>query len=195
MPWRKKKTADEKVIAIDKVNVREEPNTDSEVLGRLTVGTELYRYEAMGDGWSFVLYDGQDEYVKSEYLATESEYTAIKKAEGEQAKADDEQAAAAAQTAAAPTIASTTTAETSNAATSSGTKTNTSSGGGGGNPDIGNYYTEPATGGAYIVNATNHKVHVSSCHKLPAEGNRLYFNSLAEVQAAGYSDYCGICMR
>ena len=35
----------------------------------------------------------------------------------------------------------------------------------------------------------------NECKTLPNEENRIYFISLDEVLAAGYSDYCGNCMR
>ncbi len=70
-------TTDEKVIAITKVKVREEPNTTSSELGLLTSGTEIVRQEVRDDGWSSVIYDDQEAFVKSEYLVTESEYNAL----------------------------------------------------------------------------------------------------------------------
>lgn len=93
-----KKTADEKVIAIDNVKVREQPNTDCETLGKLAIGDEIYRYEAMSDGWSRVDYKDQEAFVKSEFLAAESEYAATKKQEKNQANVATETSETAADT-------------------------------------------------------------------------------------------------
>lgn len=49
--------------------------------------------------------------------------------------------------------------------------------------------------GVYIGNRKNHKLHVSSCHTLPKEENQVVFNSLEEAESAGYTDYCGNCMK
>lgn len=194
-----KKTADEKVFVIaDSVRVRPRPSTEGEPIATLSKGTELYRYEKMDDGWSRVDYNDQEAYVKSEFLGTESEYAATKKQEENQANAVEETAETAAATT--DTTQQATTDNTVDAAAAlaaataatAASTTNAASSGGASNDNSNN---SPASGGAYIVNATNGKVHNAGCHTLPKEGNRLYFNSLAEVQKAGYTDYCGNCMR
>ncbi len=55
--------------------------------------------------------------------------------------------------------------------------------------------TTVATKGVYIGNKNNHKIHRNTCKSLPAEKNRVYFDSLSEAESAGYDDYCGNCMR
>ena len=64
---------------------------------------------------------------------------------------------------------------------------------GGGNPNIGNYESTPTDKGSYVVNKTNGKIHINTCRTLPAEENRVYYASMEEVRAAGYSDLCRIC--
>lgn len=44
-----------------------------------------------------------------------------------------------------------------------------------------------------VVNRNNGKVHRSDCASLPAEKNRLYYNSKEEAAAHGYTDTCGNC--
>ena len=201
------KLADEKVVAMDTATVREQPNTVGKILGIIEAGTALNRYEALNNGWSNVLYENQDAYVQSKYLVSESEYTAMKKAEEEQQNKAEATAKVEEKTVESQSTSEITT-EIANEAdspvssaiaaadVSSETRSSQSSGGGsGGGFNIGDYYTEPTYEAAYVVNATNFKVHVNTCHKLPAEGNRIYFNSLEEVNAAGYYDYCGICMK
>ena len=47
--------------------------------------------------------------------------------------------------------------------------------------------------GLYIGNKNNHKLHRSSCHKLPLEKNQAVFNTREEAVAAGYNDPCKLC--
>lgn len=61
--------------------------------------------------------------------------------------------------------------------------------------NLANYENAPVQGNSIIVNATNGKVHKSSCSKLPEEDNRIYFSSLEETQNNGYTDLCGICFK
>lgn len=44
----------------------------------------------------------------------------------------------------------------------------------------------PPAGGTYIGNVNSYKFHRTSCHTLPKESNRIYFNSREEAIAAGY---------
>lgn len=60
------------VYATDVVNVRAEPNTECDILGKLKVGDSLERYESMPDGWSRIDYKGQEAYVKTEFLSSDS---------------------------------------------------------------------------------------------------------------------------
>ncbi|MBQ4517145.1 MAG: hypothetical protein II997_01000 [Clostridia bacterium] len=41
----------------------------------------------------------------------------------------------------------------------------------------------------YIGNKNSKKFHLSSCHTLPYEKNRVYFTSRSEAIHAGYSSY------
>lgn len=61
--------AGQTVYTTDTVNVRKEANTDSELLGQVSVGTAITRYEAGEDGWSKVDYNGTEAYIKSEFLS------------------------------------------------------------------------------------------------------------------------------
>lgn len=53
--------------------------------------------------------------------------------------------------------------------------------------------TDTETGVYYIVNATNRKVHKSTCSTLPKDENQIIYNTLEEVREAGYTDSCGNC--
>ena len=61
-------SAGKTLFAIDVVNVREQPNTECEVLGKLQVGQTVTCIEKTGD-WYKVNYQGQTAYVKADYLA------------------------------------------------------------------------------------------------------------------------------
>lgn len=56
------------VRATDSVNIRASASTEADQLGKATVGQEFTRYEAMDNGWSKVDYNGQEAYIKTEYL-------------------------------------------------------------------------------------------------------------------------------
>lgn len=58
----------ETVVATDTVNVRSSDSENADKLGKLEIGTKVTRYEAKGNGWSKIDYNGQEAYVKSEYL-------------------------------------------------------------------------------------------------------------------------------
>ena len=56
------------------VNIREEPNTDSTILGKTLLNTEFQVVEDV-DGWSKITTEAGYAYIKSEYLSdTETEY-------------------------------------------------------------------------------------------------------------------------
>ena len=59
-------------ITGDEVNIRTSANTSSPVAGRLDKGAQLQR-TGIGDGWSRVLYQGQECYVSNQYITTEKE--------------------------------------------------------------------------------------------------------------------------
>lgn len=48
--------------------------------------------------------------------------------------------------------------------------------------------------GSYIVNKNNGKLHSARCDSLPAEHNRIYYDSVAQANAAGYTDKHRECM-
>lgn len=56
------------VRATDVVNIRASASTEAEALGKASVGDEYTRYEEMDNGWSKIDYNGQEAYIKSEYL-------------------------------------------------------------------------------------------------------------------------------
>ncbi len=66
----------ETVRATTTVNVRSSDSETADKLGKVTTGTTLTRLEARVNGWSKVLYEGKEGYIKSEFLevvATEGE--------------------------------------------------------------------------------------------------------------------------
>lgn len=60
------------------------------------------------------------------------------------------------------------------------------------NGDIVTNPTETTKTGAYIGNINSLKFHRETCSNLPAEHNRVYFESRSDAVAAGYSP-CGLC--
>ena len=56
------------VRATDVVNIRSSSSTDSEILGKTPPGQEFTRYEVLENGWSKIDYNGQEAYIKTEYL-------------------------------------------------------------------------------------------------------------------------------
>lgn len=65
-------TTTETVEATDTVNVRSSDSENADKLGKLDVGTQVTRYESKENGWSRIDYNGQEGYVKSEYLSVVS---------------------------------------------------------------------------------------------------------------------------
>ena len=59
----------------DNVNIRAENNTDCDVLGKAKKGDMFEKVETVDD-WTHIIYNGQDGYIKTEYLTdiTEEEY-------------------------------------------------------------------------------------------------------------------------
>ncbi len=62
---------EETVYATDSVNIRTEPNTDCDIITVLQKGSCITRI-GEADGWSKVIYEGEERYIKSEYLAVSS---------------------------------------------------------------------------------------------------------------------------
>ena len=52
----------------ENVNIRASASTDATSLGKTTAGEIYTRYEAMDNGWSKIDYNGQEAFIKSEYL-------------------------------------------------------------------------------------------------------------------------------
>ena len=52
----------------DNVNIRASASTEAESLGRTKIGDVYTRYEKMENGWSKIDYNGQEAYIKSDYL-------------------------------------------------------------------------------------------------------------------------------
>ncbi len=63
-----KQTAEFEVEANDYVNVRASDSSQADKLGSVSPGTRLTCKEQLANGWSHVIYDGKDAYIKSEYL-------------------------------------------------------------------------------------------------------------------------------
>jgi uncharacterized protein YgiM (DUF1202 family) len=52
----------------DNVNIRSSASTDAESIGKTKTGDVYTRYEKMENGWSKIDYNGQEAYIKSEFL-------------------------------------------------------------------------------------------------------------------------------
>ena len=59
-------------------------------------------------------------------------------------------------------------------------------------PAAASEYSAPASSGTYIGNTNTGKFHRPSCHTLPKEKNRIYFDSRDEAISSGY-DPCKNC--
>ena len=62
----------ETVTATTKVNVRASDSENADRIGQVEAGTTLTRYETRDNGWSKVDFDGQEGYIKSEFLQAEA---------------------------------------------------------------------------------------------------------------------------
>lgn len=62
---------EETVYATASVNIRTRPNTDCNIITVLQKGSSITRI-GEADGWSKVIYEGEERYIKSEYLAPET---------------------------------------------------------------------------------------------------------------------------
>jgi uncharacterized protein YgiM (DUF1202 family) len=61
-------TVNEIVRTTDTVNVRSSDSETADKLGKAATGTEITRTEVRANGWSKVVYNGQEAYIKSDYL-------------------------------------------------------------------------------------------------------------------------------
>ncbi len=155
------------MYATDTVNIREQASKDSSILGKVQSGDEVAVLGTEGD-WSHVLVNGTDGYIKSEYLSDSSPKSVGNNGNGQNTDKN---------------------ATDGTNVIAGGNNTNNA-----GNPDaFASYVPTGAPAGTIVVNATNHKVHKSSCPTLPEEDNRIYFNSVEEAKAHGYTDPCGNC--
>lgn len=60
------------VTATDTVNIRKEPSEDADVIRVTSVGEQFEYVGDAGDGWTEIVVDGQNAYVKSEYVTLDS---------------------------------------------------------------------------------------------------------------------------
>ncbi|MCD8039381.1 MAG: SH3 domain-containing protein [Lachnospiraceae bacterium] len=61
-------TVNQIVRATDTVNVRKSDSEEADRIGKVTEGTQLTRIEDRINGWSKVIYEGSEAYIKSDYL-------------------------------------------------------------------------------------------------------------------------------
>lgn len=66
-----------KVRATDVVNVRSSDSETADKLGKAQVGDEFTLLEERGNGWSKISFEGQDAFIKSEFLEVASEEVVI----------------------------------------------------------------------------------------------------------------------
>ena len=60
------------MTATDTVNIRKEPSEDADVIRVTSVGEQFEYVGDAGDGWTEIVVDGQNAYVKSEYVTLDS---------------------------------------------------------------------------------------------------------------------------
>ena len=96
-------TVNETVTTTDKVNVRVSDSENADRLGQVEAGTTLTRLEVKENGWSKVDYNGQEGYIKSDFLQSSTP------AETTDATVDNTEAEATTDTAAQETTETTTT--------------------------------------------------------------------------------------
>lgn len=80
----------EQVTATDTVNVRSSDSETADKVGQIEEGTTITRYEARQNGWSRVDYNGQEAYIKSEYLKAEAQESTATNTEGETTEKTEE---------------------------------------------------------------------------------------------------------
>lgn len=69
-------TVNQQVRATDTVNVRSSDSEVADKIGKAQQGDILTRTEEKNNGWSKVIYEGKDAYIKSDYLEVVSDNTA-----------------------------------------------------------------------------------------------------------------------
>lgn len=65
-------TVNETVVATTKVNVRASDSENADKLGQVESGAAMTRYETRENGWSKIDYNGQEGFIKSEFLQVQS---------------------------------------------------------------------------------------------------------------------------
>ena len=73
-----KPAAEFEVEATDYVNVRASDSPEADKLGSVSPGTKLTCKEQLANGWSHVIFDGKDAYIKSDYLKVVGEGLEVK---------------------------------------------------------------------------------------------------------------------
>ena len=56
------------MYAVEKVNVRKGPGTDTEVMGELTQGEMVFAVELLAEGWYRIVFGGKTGYVRQDFL-------------------------------------------------------------------------------------------------------------------------------
>ncbi|MGN0482793.1 MAG: SH3 domain-containing protein [Lachnospiraceae bacterium] len=64
-----KNTKSEILYTTSKVNIRKKPDQNSDKIGEVEIGTKVKVLETTDSGWSKVEYQGQEAYIKSEFLS------------------------------------------------------------------------------------------------------------------------------
>lgn len=91
----------EKVKATDTVNVRSSDSENADRIGQIAQGDTITRYEAKANGWSRVDYNGNEGYIKSEFLEpveqaqTPADTSAEQPAQSADSQTDETEASAA----------------------------------------------------------------------------------------------------
>ena len=87
----------ETVVATTKVNVRASDSENADKLGQVESGATMTRYETRENGWSKIDYNGQEGYIKSEFLQVQgtNEPAPVENTAPEQEEEEPVQAASA----------------------------------------------------------------------------------------------------
>lgn len=75
------------------VNVRSSDSSTADKIGKAQIGDEFELVEEKGNGWSKILFEGKEAYIKSDYLEVASEETVENNEEEEDDEEDDSSAA------------------------------------------------------------------------------------------------------
>lgn len=171
--------------ATDRVKVRQQPNTDCEVLGMMNVGDSVTVLGTEGD-WSHVSANGVDGYIKSEFLSSkELSSTANDVANVATASNEPAQTASQVEISNSPNPALVTTPQLANSVNS-------------GNDSNFNTYDneeQQQTAAQFVLNTSSMKVHFPKCNdvkKISPENYATSNESFSDLQAQGYTS-CGHC--